>query len=125
MGRNVAKPAPGFCKERVWHPMGNWGSYHQCRRKPAKDGYCRTHHPDTVAGKKAARDRAFDREMEMRRLRHEAEKLAGECADSVLAGEPGLERARRLAEERKKRLGQYEALREEIKAEEAAKEASL
>ena len=34
------------CKEQVW-PAGEWHG-HQCTRKAIKDGYCKTHHPDTV-----------------------------------------------------------------------------
>lgn len=33
------------CKEKVW---GDWKP-RQCSRNAVKDGYCKQHHPDTVA----------------------------------------------------------------------------
>lgn len=45
----MAKEAmdPARCRERV-AGLGGW-HFHQCSRKVWKDGYCRQHHPDTVA----------------------------------------------------------------------------
>ncbi|MCP3681583.1 MAG: hypothetical protein GY861_02740 [bacterium] len=38
------------CQEMV-SPPERWGSFHrhQCSRKKWKDGYCKQHHPDSVA----------------------------------------------------------------------------
>lgn len=38
-----------YCKQSV-RGQGQWGSFHphQCKRKVWKDGYCKTHHPDTM-----------------------------------------------------------------------------
>ena len=36
------------CKERVWHHFCN----SQCSRNAVKDGYCKQHHPDSVAKRK-------------------------------------------------------------------------
>ena len=40
---------PLKCKNKVY-PSGMWGSFqgHQCHRNIWKNGYCKTHHPDTV-----------------------------------------------------------------------------
>ena len=34
-----------YCKELVWQGMFSY----RCSRKAWKDGYCKQHHPDTVA----------------------------------------------------------------------------
>ena len=38
------------CKTRVTIP-GIWSQDHQCSRKAKKDGFCKQHHPDTVAAR--------------------------------------------------------------------------
>ena len=45
---------PEQCKASV--PFGGRSvSFHQCRRKPWKDGWCKQHHPDTEAERRAER----------------------------------------------------------------------
>ena len=38
----------GYCIERIF-PNGRWPQPYQCNRKIWKDGFCKQHHPDTVA----------------------------------------------------------------------------
>ena len=46
------------CKERVWQPH-LWG-YAQCCRRAVKDGYCKQHHPEAVAARKAEVMRRYE-----------------------------------------------------------------
>ena len=41
---------PEKCKEIVY-PSDRYGAFHpgQCSRRAVKDGYCKQHHPDSVA----------------------------------------------------------------------------
>lgn len=36
------------------------GNDHQCTRKPWRDGWCKTHHPDTIKAKDDARQAKWD-----------------------------------------------------------------
>ena len=49
------------CKKEVSTP-GVWSRQHQCTRKATKDGYCKQHHPDTIATKRAAQDAKWNKE---------------------------------------------------------------
>ena len=42
------QPEPGYCKKFV-HDGGRSVSYHCCRFRAKRDGYCNIHHPDAVA----------------------------------------------------------------------------
>lgn len=45
-------PRPDRCKASV--PFGGRRvDFHQCLRKPVKDGWCKQHHPDSVAKRRA------------------------------------------------------------------------
>ena len=48
------------CKETVY-PNERWGSFypHQCEKKIWKDGYCKIHHPDTVAEMRRKSDEQY------------------------------------------------------------------
>lgn len=55
---------PERCKASV--PFGGRSvSFHQCRRKPWKDGWCKQHHPDNEAKRRAERDLRYQRETEI------------------------------------------------------------
>lgn len=41
------------CKEIVGRGSGIKGSVGQCSRPAVKDGYCKQHHPDAVAARRA------------------------------------------------------------------------
>lgn len=40
------------CKAKIYDRSG-WGRTHQCSRKPWADGWCKTHHPDAEAARRA------------------------------------------------------------------------
>jgi hypothetical protein len=87
---------PTLCKEQVWSNLG-W-QLHQCCRRAVRDGYCKQHHPESVAvrrKKSAEKDNA-----EMRLVRRQAAAWeVVEAAELLLAEEPGLpDGRRRLAE---------------------------
>ena len=50
---------PTRCKERVYG-IGVWHDY-QCNRKAWKDGYCKQHHPDTVAERRRKSDEKYEK----------------------------------------------------------------
>jgi flagellar biosynthesis/type III secretory pathway protein FliH len=58
----------GKCKKKVY-PKERWGSFHphQCRRDIWKDGYCKTHHPDTEKARQVAREKRWKEEEDARR----------------------------------------------------------
>jgi len=39
-------------------------NFHQCLRKPWRDGWCRQHHPETIAARDQARHKRWERERE-------------------------------------------------------------
>jgi len=47
------------CKKIVGIPPGYW-HFHQCTRKIWKDGYCKQHHPDTVAARNKKRKEKYE-----------------------------------------------------------------
>lgn len=49
-----------LCKARVQSRFG-FGRYHQCSRQASVDGYCKTHHPDAVKKRRAARNERDER----------------------------------------------------------------
>ncbi len=53
------------CQEMV-SPKEPWGGFyqHQCSRKSWKDGYCKTHHPDTVKDRQEKSDRRWREKMD-------------------------------------------------------------
>jgi len=50
---------PERCSVSV-HDEGMWPTFHPCSRNVWKDGYCKQHHPDTVAERRAASDRRYE-----------------------------------------------------------------
>lgn len=62
----MTKEAPVYCKESVWQGMASY----RCSRKAWKDGYCKQHHPDSVAER--------DRKAELRREEKWAEHVAND-----------------------------------------------
>ncbi len=92
-------PREGYCKQSVYAASGNWGHSYQCSRKTKLDGYCKQHHPDTVAARdvatkarwaderKAAKDshiaeERFERERILRPILDDLKELAAEYAVS-------------------------------------------
>ena len=53
------------CRESVWHPMGNWGRFTQCRFKPqpGKDR-CRAHSPEAAEQRRIAADLRYAKKRE-------------------------------------------------------------
>uniref|UniRef100_A0A6M3KW86 Uncharacterized protein n=1 Tax=viral metagenome TaxID=1070528 RepID=A0A6M3KW86_9ZZZZ len=56
-------PDPSKCRKSVYG-AGSWPSIHQCTRKPWKDGYCKQHHPDTVAARRAESEARYIAKLE-------------------------------------------------------------
>ena len=54
--------SPEQCKASVYHEIPS--GFHQCRRKPWKDGWCKQHHPDTEANRRAGRAVRWEQEQE-------------------------------------------------------------
>lgn len=48
----------GRCKETLWDAK-SWHQY-QCSRKATKDGYCKQHHPDSVAERQRKSEAAYE-----------------------------------------------------------------
>ena len=68
--RPAINPTPGIssrplngeqCQAGVWS-KDRWAEYYQCQRKPAKDGWCKQHHPEAEAVRKAAADTKYNAE---------------------------------------------------------------
>lgn len=55
----------GYCIQDVY-PNDTWGSFrpHQCSRKIWKDSYCKLHHPETVAQKRAVAEEKYKKSIE-------------------------------------------------------------
>ena len=58
------QPDPERCKEYVFTPESIRSR--QCLRKPWKDGYCKTHHPDTMEARRAKSQKRFEEQMTQR-----------------------------------------------------------
>jgi len=54
---------PSRCKAAVTNGYRSM-RYHQCSRKPWKDGWCKQHHPDTVAERRKRQDRMAQQRLE-------------------------------------------------------------
>ena len=59
---------PARCKASVPHG-GRRVDFHQCLRKPVKDGWCKQHHPDTVAKRRAQSEARWEARREAKRAR--------------------------------------------------------
>ena len=80
---------PEQCKASVYHEIPS--GFHQCRRKPWKDGWCKQHHPDTEAkrrqqrqGQREARDahrREYGPWAQLRKAREEIARLKARIAE--------------------------------------------
>jgi hypothetical protein len=46
------------CKKTIY---GDWGRHRGCSRNATKDGYCKQHHPDTVAARGKKRDDDYEK----------------------------------------------------------------
>lgn len=53
----------GYCKNAVPN-KGRWPGFHQCKRKPWQDGWCKQHHPDTEAQRAKERDERYQQRYE-------------------------------------------------------------
>ena len=84
------------CKEMV-SPKERWGSFHQyqCTRKTWKDGYCKTHHPDTVKVRQEESRKRYEEKME--NSEYMKLKRANECIKEL---EAEVERLKKCLENR-------------------------
>ena len=48
------------CKEMKVSDGGRWPSFHQCYRKPWKDGYCKTHHPESIKARQEKAQKKYE-----------------------------------------------------------------
>ena len=71
---STAPLAPDRCKAGVY-PQERWSRTHQCTRKPVKDGWCRTHHPDAEAERKAAASAKYEAEMRRHAMGWHGERM--------------------------------------------------
>lgn len=51
---------PKCCKAAVYRSSGRWLRSHQCERKIWRDGWCKQHHPDTVAERERERMQRYE-----------------------------------------------------------------
>ena len=68
------------CKQEVHDRQSSWPRFHQCRRKAVKDGYCKQHHPDTVAERERKSKERWDKKWANSptvRLRKAEEEIKG------------------------------------------------
>ena len=66
------------CKMEVWRGFHTY----QCSRKAVKNGYCKQHHPDTVAARKAASMAKWQRENDEWRNQGRLENAAPALLDA-------------------------------------------
>ena len=64
------------CKKKVY-PNNSWGSFHphQCQKTVWKDGYCKIHHPDSVAMRQEKQNKRWEEKMENNPLKKAMERL--------------------------------------------------
>jgi hypothetical protein len=74
---------PTRCKYDVWE-TGRGTGHHQCQRKPWKDGWCRQHHPESIAARERAKDATYKREVLDPIARREAAFQLVELVDRLL-----------------------------------------
>ena len=73
------------CKEQVFR--GCWSRRSGCSRKATRGGYCKQHHPDTVAEKRRKQNEESERRlraMKHRQRIREAERLVVEAAVTMV-----------------------------------------
>lgn len=66
--------APDRCKAAV-HKEGRGVGQYQCSRKPWKDGWCKQHHPDTVAERRRRNQERYEKKRKRRWERSPAARL--------------------------------------------------
>lgn len=66
---------PNRCKASVADGM----RFYQCRRKPWKDGWCKQHHPDTEAKRRAERKPRYQQKTE-----HSLGFLLGKAREEIV-----------------------------------------
>lgn len=52
------------CKAEVRDRSSRWPRKYQCQRKAVKDGYCKQHHPDSVAERRKESDERYERQFQ-------------------------------------------------------------
>lgn len=77
---------PNRCKASVPGPPRSMRFY-QCKRKPWKDGWCKQHHPDTVAERRAKNQKRYEQKhqrspmAQLRRANEEIVRLKARVAE--------------------------------------------
>jgi len=61
--------------------------YYQCTRRPWKDGWCKQHHPDTVAARDAAALKRYQEETAHRKAAYDWRPRAADWLDSLKIGD--------------------------------------
>src|SRR5947207_15993833 len=84
--KGEGKPNPDKCKARVSDHDSRWPHYYQCRSKPARDGWCNTHHPDKVEAKNKARDNAYKAQEAYSDYLWKLKELRNKIADAAIEG---------------------------------------
>ena len=74
----------GRCRETV-SDNERWPSFHQCSRKIWKDGYCKTHHHDSVEERRKKSEAIYEetRKRQPWYLLHEAQKRIAELENEI------------------------------------------
>jgi hypothetical protein len=78
------------CSTLVVPSNDRWGAFHRnpCKRKAWKDGYCRQHHPDTVAARQAKQSDEWEKKYKLenkeRRLQNAAPDLLAACKNLLV-----------------------------------------
>jgi hypothetical protein len=80
------------CKKQVWGQSSY--THYRCSRNAWKDGYCKQHHPDTVAERRKKSDAAY----EIKREQSPLYKLQQALAEIKSLKEENKELKRQLAE---------------------------
>ena len=66
------------CKEQLFRNY----SYYPCSRKPWKDGYCKQHHPETVAARATQREARWKAQDEVWRKERRLERAAPDLLEA-------------------------------------------
>lgn len=63
------------CKAQVYTNQGGCGRFDQCTRKPHADGWCKQHHPDVEAARRAAADAKYEADRRRQAMGRHGERM--------------------------------------------------
>jgi len=82
--RKLGRQKKPRCKKMIMRGF----HHHQCQRAAWKDGYCKQHHPKSVAERRKKKEEKFNRIAEVRRKRDERYQLLSKLPKAVRSAWP-------------------------------------